>query len=861
MVKKIIVIILCFSLITPAFNINVEAAEYEFNFLTIKRLNDGDVSTYKVLTDGKDLYISTSDLIKLAKFDSKTIDMSEDELNQVILTKKKDHHGFNQDIIIDNKKNVISSDIYGQREFDGCIMQENDVYLDFVKIINYLRIKADVVGKELLINIPVYTMLDFMIEDYQAVLINAVSQLDLLKAQESSFTSGFIDALSLACNNFDFRLLIPGWGSNALKDEQYTKAIQALNEDDEVFYNEDTKSYMNAALKEKGFTRVLATGEDLVNVMSFGGSTVETAEDVLDTLEGVSDDAINSFMDLVNWNGQTFDGTMQLRAWNKQAGKLSDALSLANIIVTAYETYEQAEKWNEDGIKDLEVLKELDTNNYGDHKEYVDRIKKIAEKCVQDHNNSVGAVSEKAFSDVAALILEKTVAETSIYGQVADLFVLAINTGVSVAKCFGNVAEAMDKSELSYMVSCLINVAVAARIDAEIKYDAFDLNDINSNDIKEFRNSMRTALKSNLRCWSYIFYLNSDGEWEDSYRGKEVKKRIDETNALLTLLDETEQYDYALDEYDLYVYSPEKIINILLDDADIVFQAYKQLVQKYENQFGTLYTDYDYLLGVCFLDLIDFDQDGTQELVMVYGQKNDWYNYTCEVWGYENGKAFMLNQMGVQYWSEFASVIINNLNNNMYISEGWGDEIGGDIKYYGFTTNGFEITKHIQWEYDDLNGTPSECFIDGELVTSEEWKRQYDLWGENEQIYSLNADNVLTIETTKATRKQLGLSSENAFQTSDDCALSEDEIYQKLVEHYSNGTEDGARLTVWEGTTEGNYYETQVRTGVPGNPEASQMIYQIKVDIYTGEVTQIYSLGGYGMETGEVEKFILNNEE
>ena len=86
------------------------------------------------------------------------------------------------------------------------------------------------IDNELLVNVPVYSILDFLIYDYKSVLINSVSQLDLLKEQESSFSSGFFDALSLACNNFDFKLLIPTWGTNDLKDEQYTKAIQTLNE-------------------------------------------------------------------------------------------------------------------------------------------------------------------------------------------------------------------------------------------------------------------------------------------------------------------------------------------------------------------------------------------------------------------------------------------------------------------------------------------------------------------------------------------------------------------------------------------------------------------------------------------------------
>ncbi len=58
------------------------------------------------------------------------------------------------------------------------------------------------------------------------------------------------------------------------------------------------------------------------------------------------------------------------------------------------------------------------------------------------------------------------------------------------------------------------------------------------------------------------------------------------------------------------------------------------------------------------------------------------------------------------------------------------------------------------------------------------------------------------------------------------------DIYQMLAEHYAG---EG---TLMEGYTEGNFYLTSVRTGVPGNPTASQMLYDIEVDLSSGIVTE-----------------------
>lgn len=75
----------------------------------------------------------------------------------------------------------------------------------------------------------------------------------------------------------------------------------------------------------------------------------------------------------------------------------------------------------------------------------------------------------------------------------------------------------------------------------------------------------------------------------------------------------------------------------------------------------------------------------------------------------------------------------------------------------------------------------------------------------------------------------------------DNTAMSEQEIYEKLVSHYKKGTEDsdGSDLVVIQGSIQDSIYSTMVRCGMPGNPSASQTLYDVQVDIYTGDVTQI----------------------
>jgi len=67
--------------------------------------------------------------------------------------------------------------------------------------------------------------------------------------------------------------------------------------------------------------------------------------------------------------------------------------------------------------------------------------------------------------------------------------------------------------------------------------------------------------------------------------------------------------------------------------------------------------------------------------------------------------------------------------------------------------------------------------------------------------------------------------------------ISEEEIYNKLVEHYKNRPEDDDFYTVEKGNFyNAVYYNASVFGGVPGNPTAYQRIYDVYVNTKTGEV-------------------------
>lgn len=65
---------------------------------------------------------------------------------------------------------------------------------------------------------------------------------------------------------------------------------------------------------------------------------------------------------------------------------------------------------------------------------------------------------------------------------------------------------------------------------------------------------------------------------------------------------------------------------------------------------------------------------------------------------------------------------------------------------------------------------------------------------------------------------------------------TEEEVYMELQKYYAN---DPSEVTVMEGEAQEGYYYCDVRCGVPGNSYASQRLYEVEVDMKTGEVKEL----------------------
>ena len=295
-----------------------------------------------------------------------------------------------------------------------------------------------------------------------------------------------------------------------------------------------------------------------------------------------------------------------------------------------------------------------------------------------------------------------------------------------------------------------------------------------------------------------------------------------------------------------------------------MYQEYAKKILSYEEMYGPAMVNqqsewFSYMTGLCFMKLVDFAHDGKDELLLAY-QTNEATeggmvpNYKFEVWGFQNNELAMLDS-GELFGANGGVKIIylTEAEGATYLVTGAQDSFGC-YYYHGYQGDEFSVVREVRQE-ENIEGGEPFCYIDGEPVSQETLMQEQSKWMANVTEYNLNMDSSGVMEQNQETKRRLSLDYETESEPENQ-EMDEEEIYSKLVAHYENGTEDspGDDLAVQEGGFyEDGKYHTDVRCGVPGNPSASQRLYEIVVDALTGEVTQTNVLVG-----GEMVRFNLN---
>jgi hypothetical protein len=372
--------------------------------------------------------------------------------------------------------------------------------------------------------------------------------------------------------------------------------------------------------------------------------------------------ALEKAFDKETWFSDTGGTILEVQKGVKEATPfVSAALTIAEVVGYAQE-FQKQDEYTVDAL--YEILQANDKNEIipsamkRSIKNYVDTLQsdiiKYSAKRYFDKN--IDGWLKKGVSSW----LGKELGVTELLGTTANIELLAWSLATTFIPWLSDNLSAADKFELALYTSIF-------NTDTFLKYQE-KRNKVFSNEAKITAENLYTVSQ-----YCYIYLKSCFVEREAalaSLKGKtssvqeQIQPLIDEQNAinkeisdLLVVLKDADTTNDNL----IYGFLPEdnrKYLNSF-DNTDLLeivtkegkkigneelYQAYYDKLMELQQQYGygvVIRDDYQsWLSGLCFAKLIDFDQDGQEELMLAYcsGVENNDPEYVMELWGNSNGE-------------------------------------------------------------------------------------------------------------------------------------------------------------------------------------------------------------------------------
>lgn len=191
--------------------------------------------------------------------------------------------------------------------------------------------------------------------------------------------------------------------------------------------------------------------------------------------------------------------------------------------------------------------------------------------------------------------------------------------------------------------------------------------------------------------------------------------------------------------------------------------AYRNLIQSYEKKYGEaqLNEQKQFWTGLCYAKLLDFNNDGINELILAYQTEKynkDKVQYHVELWKYDGKSAKRVTSR--ISWSGNNIPYFGGLGickyNGKYLLELTGNACW-DNYYYGTQKDGSVGMVHkFIWKGDAMEG---DWYMDGKKVSGNIYGTYYKKYHANATWYSFaqSSNNSLIRKELSKTKKKLGM--------------------------------------------------------------------------------------------------------
>ena len=191
--------------------------------------------------------------------------------------------------------------------------------------------------------------------------------------------------------------------------------------------------------------------------------------------------------------------------------------------------------------------------------------------------------------------------------------------------------------------------------------------------------------------------------------------------------------------------------------------AYRNLIQSYEKKYGEaqLNEQKQFWTGLCYAKLLDFNNDGINELILAYQTEKynkDKVQYHVELWKYDGKSAKRVTSR--ISWSGNNMPYFGGLGickyNGKYLLELTGNACG-DNYYYGTKKDGsVGLVNKFIWKGDAMEG---DWYMDGKKVSGNMYGTYYKKYHANATWYSFaqSSNNNLIRKELSNTKQKLGM--------------------------------------------------------------------------------------------------------
>lgn len=479
-------------------------------------------------------------------------------------------------------------------------------------------------------------------------------------------------------------------------------------------------------------------------------------------------------------------------AASKELTDLSNKLKIVDMVWNISYAYNRVAQWGDSYLGQLKALNEADITRFTQGKDRAILFTELAGILYDDKKDLPELIT-------ASVILDRLFTEIfnlSSVGRVIEIY----NTAVDVAKTVSpEIKGKLEMGDHAYEANLMTDIGTIALYNfCDVMTDLTYQKDISSDNLKEARDSYMLMIRSYLHAWDGISEVKA--EEEDTAAKQKYDELKEKAYALSIRLNETARYDNTL-------VLEEDFGNLYNDDMDaggirekIPVSAIKSLEEIEKGKVKTgIYNDSEYEpAGAYCIIVTDYSEE---EIVFSVDKMEPDGNYE-----------YVTNLI-------HGSIVDGTVNfswTDSWFNEGTGVLRLGENELY----LQMEETVRSDYNYSTLATDRERTFIYSRALSEDERAHYYE---------------------------QLDNEDEGEKES-----LSEDELVQRIIEHYEAELpeNDSGTYTILEDerSWKGNVFSCGLRYQISqeeadkiiqngGAPSSNQLVGMVTVDISTGEVS------------------------